>query len=117
MVPAEVLPSPQLIVAVNSLAGSTPLAWVKLATLRLFTFFDVVVMGADMTIGGSGTVVLAVALLFDGVGSAEVAVTEAVVLTEGSSVTLTVTVKFAVPPPATIPRLKVTTPPDWLNVP
>ena len=33
--PVEVLPSPQSMVAGKALAGSTPLAWVKVATVKL----------------------------------------------------------------------------------
>ena len=35
MVPVEVVPSPQLMVAMKALAGSTPLAWVKVADLEV----------------------------------------------------------------------------------
>ena len=65
MVPAEVLPSPQLIVAVKALAGSTPLAWVKVATWKLVSFWDFVRMAPETLIagsanGGSRAVLLAV---------------------------------------------------------
>ena len=115
--PVEVLPSPQLMVAVKALAGSTPLAWVNVATVKLLRFFEVVVIGADTTMAGSATEVLAVALLLAELGSAEVAVTEAELVRVPSSIAWAVTVSVTVPPTAIVPRLKVTTPPDWLNVP
>ena len=44
---------PQLIVATKALAGSTPLACVKVATVRLVSVCWVVVSGAETTIAGS----------------------------------------------------------------
>ena len=117
IVPVEVVPSPQLIVAVKLLGGSTPLAWVNVATVKLVSFVLSRGDGPDTTMAGSATVVLAEALLLAVFGSAEVAghrggVGERAVLGglggdrhgDGG-------------PDGDRAELKVTTPPDWLNVP
>ena len=75
MVPVDVVPSPQLMVATKALAGSTPLAWVKVATVILVTWLVLTLMGADTLMAGSATVVLALALLSPGVGSGWLLVT------------------------------------------
>jgi hypothetical protein len=58
-VPVEVELSPQLIVATNALAGSTPLACVNVATVTLFWFLPLNVIGPETTIAGSATAVVA----------------------------------------------------------
>src|SRR4051812_6389587 len=99
MVPVEVVLSPQLMVALNALAGSIPLAWVKVATVILLLFFEVTVFGdPDTMIAGSFTAVLAVTLLLLELLSAEVAVTEATLVSDPSSVAWAVTVSVTVVP-------------------
>jgi hypothetical protein len=72
-------------VATKALTGSTPLAWVNVATVPL-NLLAVVVMGAETTIAGSATLVLALALLSPGVGSAAPPVTEPLSVRVPSSV-------------------------------
>src|SRR5262249_7386053 len=118
MVPADVRPSPQLMVAVKALAGSTPLACVKVATVRLLGRLAVVVIGADTTMAGSATVVLAVALLLAEFGSDALVVAEAELVTVPSSVACAVIVMVTgLPATVTVPTLNVTTPPDCVKVP
>src|SRR4051794_30425828 len=114
MVPAELFPSPQLIVAENAPAGSRPLACVKVAVVSWEMFFWVAVVGLpEMTMGASATGVVAELQLFAEFGSAELALTEAESVSEPSSVAWAVTVTVTAVPGARVPRLKVTTPPDW----
>src|SRR5260370_40900318 len=77
MVPVEVVPSPQLMVAVKALAGSTPLAWVKVATWKLVKVWDFVRTAPETLIGGSANDVVALALLSAGVGSGRLLLPEA----------------------------------------
>src|SRR5262249_8400389 len=117
MVPVEVVPSPQLMVALNALVGSTPLAWVKVATWKLVSVRVFVRIGAETTMGGSENIVVALPLLLAEFGSGLVPVTEATSLVLPSSIAWAVTVAVTVPLAAMLPIEKVTTPPDWLNVP
>src|SRR5262249_37408708 len=117
MVPVEVLPSPQLIVAVNALAGSTPLAWVNVATVKLVSRFGVVVIGPDTMMAASATVVVAEALLLVESGSDALVMTEAELVRLPSSVAWAVIVMVTLPGKGTVPRLNVTTLPDCVNVP
>src|SRR6516165_4882826 len=117
MVPFEVLPSPQLMVAEKLPVGSTALAWVKVATWKFVSVWLDVVMGAETVIAGSANDVLADALLFDVLASWVVAVTEAVSLLLPSSVAWPLTVAVTVAPEAMLPIVKVTVPPELVNVP
>lgn len=117
IVPVEVLPSPQLMVAVKAPVGSTPLAWVNVATARLLGFFDVVVMAGDTTMGAMATEVVAVALLFAGTGSADVALTDAEFARVPYSVAVAVIVKVTAAPGVSVPSMNVTTLPERLNDP
>src|SRR6266567_3325836 len=105
-------------VALKALAGSTPLAWVKVAT---WEFVSVTLpftrMAPETLMAGSANAVDAKALLLAVLGSALLLVTEAVSLALPSSIARAVTDAVTVPPAATVPTVKVTTPPDTLNVP
>src|SRR4051794_35147755 len=103
--------------ATNALVGSTPLAWVNVATEKLVRLRDDVVTGADTVIGGSATAVVTAALLLPVPGSLVLLVTDDVTVRFPSSVDWAVTVTVAVPPLATVPREKVTTLPDRENDP
>src|SRR5947207_12911013 len=104
-------------IALKALADSTPLAWVKVATVTLFSLFEFAVMGADTTMAGSATEVLAAALLLAELGSAALLVTEAELVRLPSSSAWAVTVSVAWAPLRMPPRLKVTVLPDWVNEP
>ncbi len=78
MLPVEVVPSPQSIVAMKSLAGSTPLAWVNVATCTLLWFLPLTVIGPETTIGGSATAVVTTPVLLTRLLSDRLLVTEAV---------------------------------------
>ena len=117
IVPAEVVPSPQLIVAANALTGSTPLAWVKLATWKLVNVCALVRMGPETLIAGSANDVVALALLLAVLGSALLLVTEVESVALPSSIAWAVTEAVADPDAAIVPREKVMTPPDTLKVP
>ena len=71
MVPAEVVPSPQLMVALKSLASSTPLACVKVATWKLVSVWDFVVFAPETLIAGSANAVVALAVLLTVLESGE----------------------------------------------
>jgi hypothetical protein len=107
-------------VALKAPTGSTPLAWVKVATVMLFGVRLLVTMGAETTMAGSETDVLALALLLP-VFVAEV-VTDDESVRVPSSMVCAVTVTVTVGPLATtVPSEKVITPPDceyepWLVV-
>ena len=78
MVPGEVVPSPQLMVAMKALAGSTPLAWVKVATWKLVSVLAFVRdRRPETTIAGSANDVVALALLLAVLGSGVLLLTEA----------------------------------------
>src|SRR5438045_1835180 len=104
-------------VAVKALAGSTPLAWVKVATARFVTFFAELIIDPDTTIEGSATAVVAEALLLAELGSPALLVTEAELTRLPSSSALPVIVNVALPPERIVPTVNVTTPPDCENVP
>jgi hypothetical protein len=104
-------------VAVKALTGSTPLAWVKVATWKLFSDCDFVRTAPETLIAGSANDVVALALLLFGLGSELLLLTEAVSLVLPSSMARAVTDAVTVPPEATVPTEKVTTPPDTLIVP
>src|SRR5579883_415521 len=116
MEPGEVVPSPQLMVATKALAGSTPLAWVKVAVWKLVSVRDRVRMAPETEMAGSVNVVVAPALLLAVLGSGLVLVTETLFAPLPSSTTWPVTDAVTVPPAATLPAVKVTTPPETLNV-
>src|SRR4051812_12968853 len=99
-------------VAVKSLVGSTPLAWVNVAMVTLLWVLPNLVMDADTTIGGSATAVLALALLLAVLESGELLVTEAALVRLPSSSAWTVIVAVALAPELRLPKLKVTTLPD-----
>jgi hypothetical protein len=80
MVPVVVVLSPQLMVAVKALVGSTPLAWVKVATWKLVNVCDLAVMEPETLIAGSLNVVVALAVLLAELGSGLLLLTEAVSL-------------------------------------
>src|SRR5712692_9468535 len=103
MEPAEVVPSPQLIVAVKALAGSTPLAWVKVATWTLVNVRDLVVTAPETLIAGSAKDVVALALLFAELGSGLLLLTRAALVALPSSMAWAVTDAVTVPPGATVP--------------
>src|SRR4051812_20678616 len=111
MVPAEDVPSPQLMVAAKALGDSTPLAWVKVATWKLVSVRCFVRTAPETLIGGSANAVVTLALLLAEVGSGLVLLTEAASLLLPSSTAWAVTEAVTVPPEAMLPRLKVTTPP------
>src|SRR5438309_11938792 len=101
-------------VSVKALAGSTPLAWVNVATVALLRPFVVVVIGAETTMAGSATDVLATALLLAAMGSAEVAVTEAELVRGPSSSAWALTVTVALLPKLIASSITVTTLLVWL---
>src|SRR5262249_26892168 len=103
-------------VALKALAGSTPLAWVNVATWPL-NDLSFVEMGPETTIAGSATDVVADALLFAELGSAELALTVATLLAAPSSTAWAVTVAVTVAPAVMLPMVKVTVEPETLNVP
>jgi hypothetical protein len=74
-------------------------------------------MAPETLIAGSANDVVALALLLAELGSGLVLLTVAVSLVLPSSVARAVTEAVTVPPEPTVPREKVTTPPDTLNVP
>src|SRR5436305_1815205 len=111
MDPGEVVPSPQLMVALKPLAGSTPLSWVKVATWKFVRVRDFVEIGDETTGATSLNEVTAVAALLLELGSGLVPETETELLAAPSSMDCTVTVAVTVEPAATVPTLKVTTPP------
>src|SRR5438270_6890618 len=117
MAPAEVVPSPQLMVARKALAGSTPPAWVKVATWTLLGDVLLVVTAPETLIAGSANDVAALALLLAVLGSGLLVLADTALPVLPSSVAWAVTVAVTVPPAATAPTLKVTTPPEALNVP
>src|SRR5437870_3644091 len=86
MAPAEVVPSPQAMVATKALVGSTPLAWVKVAVWKLLRFRARVVVGPETAIASSAllevltTVPVTVAVLLAVFGSGLLALTAAVSL-------------------------------------
>src|SRR5205809_5345947 len=100
--PAEV-PSPQLMVALKALAGSTALAWVKVATTKFVTVWFFVLIAPETTIAGSANEVVALALLLAELGSGLLLVTDAVSLTLPSSTAWAVTEAVALPPEAMAP--------------
>src|ERR1041385_5862440 len=106
MAPTEVVPSPQLMVAVKALAGSTPPAWVKVATWTLVSVLVFVRMAPETTIGGSANDVVALALLFAELGSGLLLLIEAASLALPSSTAWLVTDAVTVPPEAMAPREK-----------
>src|SRR4051812_8307070 len=111
MVPVEVLPSPQLMVAVKAPAGSTPLACVKVATWPENVACGVDVfhwVAAETTIAGSRNDVGTLALLLAELESGVLLLTEAVSLVLLSSMAWAVTDAVTLPPEATVPTLKVT---------
>src|SRR5262249_4857045 len=108
MVPAEVVPSPQLMVALNALAGSTPLAWVKVATWKFVSVRLRVRIGAETLIAGSANIVVWLELLLPLLGSGLLLVAEAESLVLPSSIAWAVTVAVTVPPAATLPTVNVT---------
>ena len=112
IVPAEVVPSPQLIVAEKALVGSTPLAWVNVAVWKLVNVLLLVRMEPETLILGSANEVVALALLLPVLGSGLVLVTEATSLVLPSSMAWAVTDAVALLPAAMLPIVKVTTLPD-----
>jgi hypothetical protein len=70
-----------------------------------------------VTTGGSFTVVVAVAVLLAVLGSFSVAVMVAVLVIVPATVGVTTSVTVIVPPLAIPPRLQVTVPLTWLQVP
>ena len=69
-------------------------------------------MEPETMIAGSANDVVALALLFAELGSGLLLLTEAVSLVLPSSMAWAVTDAVTVPPAATVPSVKVTTPPD-----
>src|SRR5262245_33111851 len=112
MVPCEVVPSPQLMVAAKALGGSSPLAWVKVAVVELVRVRDHVLMAPETLISGSAIDVVLLALLLPELGSGLLVLTEALSLALPSSIAWAVTDAVTVPPGAMVPMEKVRTPPD-----
>src|SRR5207248_5717059 len=115
MVPTEVVPSPQSMVALNSPTPGLGLASVKWATtLLLKTCPSMLRMVRPVEdSGASATVVLAVALLLAGLGSVVVVVAEAILASIPSSGADTTIVNVADAPAASVAMvpLKVPVPP------
>src|ERR1700732_3368761 len=101
----------------KALAGSTPLAWVKVATWTLVSVREFVRIAPETLIAGSANTVVALALLLAGLGSGLLLLTLAMSLALPSSVAWAVTDAVTVPLAGTSPKEKVTMPPDTLNVP
>src|SRR5947209_17791249 len=102
MVPVDVVPSPQLIVAMNSLGDSMAPAWVNVATWPLNVRF-LVVTAAETMMAGSANALVALPLLLAVLGSVVALETEAVSLELPSSITWAVTVPVAVPLAGLVP--------------
>src|SRR5438445_575018 len=119
-------------VAMNAVAGSTPLAWVNVATWKLVNVRDFVRTAPETAIGGSANEVVTLALLFAIVpvtvaellavfGSELLALTEAVLLKAAPLArlvgALTTTLNVSELPEAMLPdAVAVAVPPDCENV-
>src|SRR5678810_161766 len=102
-------------VAAKAPTGSTPLAWVKVAVVRLLSGFDLVRKEPDTTIAGSEKTVVALRLLLVVLESGVLLLTEARLLVLSTSTACAVTYAVTVARGATGVLVNGTTPLAVLN--